>query len=424
MEKIGDGVAVFLGAVDQDSVAFSQAHDFMYLTGVAIPQAFLIIDGAKKESTLFFTISEREADSGGISLDLVRRPTQTAGIGKVLSAKEFDAALAEVCGRGKPVFTSFQPEEIGPEVTGEKLQVLRRTMTNNVWDGRLTRELQFVKKLREKFAGVDVRDISPIVAGMRKIKSPAELSVMRRAAQIAVKAHNELIKSTKPGVPEKSLAAVFDFVCQNAGAKGLAYYTIIMSGKNLAYGHYQQYDRTLKKGDFVVLDAGPILDDYSVDVSTTFPASGKFSPRQAELYKVALAVRNVAIANYRPGVTLKQVGAKVDEFLKKNGLSAYAKDFAYTVGWGGYNHPIGMAVHDVMSTIRGPGEVLQPGFVFACDIQLYRVKEEIGIRIEDTVAITKDGCEVLSKGVPRTIAEIEALMKQPGMLQVLGGKKK
>lgn len=419
MAKIGDGAAVFLGAHDPDSVAFSQNHDFMYLTGVAIPGATLIVDGARKQSTLFFTIGETEADGGGISLDLVRRPAEVTGIERVLPAKEFDAQLARICERGKPVFTPFEPEELGPEVGDEKLAMLRKTMVDNPWDGRLTRELQFVKHLRERFPGVDARDCTTLVAELRKYKSPAELDLMRRAAQIGVKAHNALIQSTRPGVSEKSLAAVFDFVCQLGGAKGLAYYTILMSGKNHAYGHYHQYDRTLNNGDFVILDAAPILDDYSVDISTSFPASGKFSPRQAELYKVAIAVHGVALANYRPGVTLKQVGAKVDEFLKANGLDAYAKDFEYTVGWGGYNHPIGMAVHDVMSTIHGPDELLQPGFVFACDIQIYRLDEEIGIRIEDTVAITKDGCEVLSKGVPRTIAEIEAHMSRPSLLQVL-----
>ena len=424
MEKIGDGVAVFLGAIDPGSVAFSQSHDFMYLTGVAIPNAFLIVDGAKKESTLFFTISEREADGDGISLDLVHHPEKITGIERVLPAKQFDAILEEACRRSKPVYTSFQPEEIGAEVSGEKLDVLKRSMTDNAWDGRLTRALQFVKNLRDKFPGVDVRDCSSFVSGLRKIKSAAEISLMRSAAQIGVKAHRALIQSTKPGVAERSLAAVFNFFCQDAGAKGLAYYTIIMSGKNLAYGHYHQYDRTLNEGEFVILDAAPILDDYSVDISTSFPASGKFSPRQAELYNITLAVHDVAVANYRPGVSLKQVGAKVDEYLKAHGLGSYAKDFAYTIGWGGYNHPIGMAVHDVMSTIHGPDEVLQSGFVFACDIQLYRLEEEFGIRIEDTVAITKDGCEVLSKGVPRTIAEIEALMKGPGPLQRLKSKGK
>jgi Xaa-Pro aminopeptidase len=100
----------------------------------------------------------------------------------------------------------------------------------------------------------------------------------------------------------------------------------------------------------------------------------------------------------------------------------FAQDFRGIVRLGGYNHSIGLATHDVMGTFAGPDEVLAPGFVFACDIQLFSLKEEIGIRIEDTIAITETGYENLSRGVPRTIAEIEALMKKDGILRILKGK--
>ena len=205
----------------------------------------------------------------------------------------FSETLAELGRSSRPLYTCFQPEEIGPEVSNEKFAVLQKTMTKNEWDGRLTRELQFVENLRKRFPGIDVRDCSPLLQGLRKYKSPAEIDHMRRAAQIGVRAHRALIESTEPEVSERSLAAVFEFVCKEAGAQDLAYYTILMSGKNHAYGHYHQYTRTLKQGDFVILDAGPSLDGYSVDISTTFPASGKFTPRQAELYRVALAVHGV-----------------------------------------------------------------------------------------------------------------------------------
>lgn len=105
--------------------------------------------------------------------------------------------------------------------------------------------------------------------------------------------------------------------------------------------------------------------------------------------------------------------------LVANGLERFAKDFASIIRYGGYNHSIGLATHDVMGTFAGPDEVLQPGFVFACDIQLFRIDEQIGIRIEDTVAITDTGSEVLSRGLPRTVAEIEALMQEEGILQTI-----
>jgi len=423
MDRVGDGVAVFLGALTPASdVAFRQGHDFVYLTGVQAPNASLIVDGLRKESILFFTMTEAEAAAEGLPRDMIGDPKTYTGIERVLPAERFGSTLASLCQRTKTLYAMFKPEELGPENSNEKFNVLQRTMTLSPWDGRLTRELQFVRQLRDKFPQVEIRDCSPIVWDLRKIKSPAELDVLRRAARIGVKAHKALIQSTRPGVAEKALASVFEFVCGLEGAAGQAFSPIIMSGKNHSYGHYHAYDRVLKAGDFVILDAGPDYADYHVDISTSFPASGSFSARQRELYEIALAVHAACLANYRPGVSFKQVGEKVAAMLKDKGLDAYAKDFAGIVRYGGYNHMIGLATHDVAGRFDGPDEALVPGLVFACDIQLFRLDEEIGIRIEDTVAITESGCENLSLGLPRSVAEIEALMKTDGILQILRKK--
>jgi Xaa-Pro aminopeptidase len=421
MDKIPDGIAVILGATSPTGDReFRQGHDFAYFTGVEIPDAYLIIDGIRRESVLFFTIGEKEAEGEGLPLDLIRNPKEITGIEKILSAEQFGAALTGLSQKTRVFYTMFKPEELGAENTNEKWNALQKTMTLNLWDGRLTRELQFVRQLRDKFPPVDVRDCSALVWDLRKIKTPAEIEVLRRAARIGVKAHNALIQSTRPGVSEKALEAVFEFVCRLEGAVDMAYMPILMSGKNHAFGHYHKYDRILKDGDFIILDAGPDHADYHVDISTTFPASGTFTPRQKELYEAALAVRDVCQANYRPGVTFKQVGAAVEAMLKDKGMERFAQDFRGIVRYGGYNHMIGLATHDVTGTFAGPDEVLAPGFVFACDIQLFRLEEEIGIRIEDTIAVTEMGYENLSLGVPRTVADIEALKKNDGLLQIVG----
>jgi Xaa-Pro aminopeptidase len=421
MDKIPDGIAIILGATTPaGDREFRQGHDFAYFTGVEIPDAYLVLDGVRRESFLFFTIGEKEAEGEGLPLDLIRNPKEITGIDRVLPAEQFGSFLAGLGQRVRVFFTMFKPEELGAENTNEKFNALQRTMTLNPWDGRLTRELQFVRQLRDRFPQLDVRDCSALVWDLRKIKSPAEIEVMRRAARIGVKAHNALIQSTRPGVSEKALEAVFEFVCRVEGAADMAYTPILMSGKNHAFGHYHKYDRILKDGDLIILDAGPDYADYHVDISTTFPASGSFTPRQKELYEAALAVRDVCQANYRPGVTFKQVGAAVEAMLKEKGLDRFARDFRGIIRYGGYNHMIGLATHDVTGTFAGPDEVLAPGFVFACDIQLFRLEEEIGIRIEDTIAVTGTGYENLSLGVPRTIAEIEALKKNDGLLQTAG----
>ena len=420
MDKIPDGVAIILGATTPaGDREFRQGHDFAYFTGVEIPDAYLVIDGTRRESVLFFTIGEDDAEGEGIPLDLVRNPKEITGIERILPAEQFGTFLAGLGQRSRIFYAMFKPEELGAENSNEKFNALQRTMTLNPWDGRLTRELQFVRNLREKFPQVDVRDCSALVWDLRKIKTPAEIEILQRAARIGVDAHNALIRSTRPGVTEKALEAVFEFVCRLEGAVDMAYSPILMSGKNHAFGHYHKYDRILKDGDIVILDAGPDYADYHVDISTTFPASGTFTPRQRELYEAALAVRDVCLANYRPGLTFRQVGAAVEAMLKDKGLDRFVQDFRGIIRYGGYNHMIGLATHDVTGTFAGPNEILVPGFVFACDIQLFRLEEQIGIRIEDTVAITEAGCENLSPGVPRTVAEIEALKKKASLLQIV-----
>jgi Xaa-Pro aminopeptidase len=422
LDRIPDGIAILSGAAaPAGDREFRQSHDFAYFTGVEIPDAFLVLDGIRKESVLFFTLGEKDAEGEGLPLELIRNPKEITGIDRVLPAEQLGSFLAGLSQRVRVFYTPFKPEEIGPENSNEKFNALQRTMTLNPWDGRLTRELQFVRQLRDKFPQVDVRDCSPLVWNLRKTKSPAEIEILRRAGRIGVLAHNALIQSTRPGVAEKALEAVFEFVCRREGAADMAYAPILMSGKNHAFGHYHAYDRTLKDGDLVILDAGPDYAGYRVDISTTFPASGAFTPRQKELYEAALAVRDVCLRNYRPGVTFRQIGAAVEAMLKDRKLDRFAQDFRGIVRYGGYNHMVGLATHDVMGTFAGPDEVLAPGYVFACDIQLFRLEEEIGIRIEDTVAITEQGYENLSLGVPRTVAEVEALMKTSGLLQTYGG---
>jgi Xaa-Pro aminopeptidase len=284
MEKIPDGAAIFPGApTPANDYEFRQGHDFYYFTGVEIPDAFLVIDGTRKESVLFFTMDEKTADGEGIPLDLIRKPAGYTGIERVLPAEQFGSYLAGLSQRTRILYTMFKPEELGRENSNEKFNTLQKTMTLNLWDGRLTRELQFVKQLRDKFPQVELRDGSTLVWNLRKFKTPAELEILRRAARIGVQAHIALIQSTRPQIAEKALAAVFEFVCKKEGAIDLAYDTIIMSGKNHAYGHYHKYDRVLQDGDFLILDAGPDLENYHVDISTSFPVSGRFSPRQKEL---------------------------------------------------------------------------------------------------------------------------------------------
>lgn len=413
MDKIPDGVAIILGATTPVSDRqFYQNSDFFYFTGVEIPNAVLVMDGMRKESILFFSISEREAQGEGISLELVRKPEEVTGIERILPIERLSSTLSRLSLQTEVFFTMFRPEELSRENTNEKFRALQNTMTMNMWDGRLTRELQFVKRLKEKFPHITVTDCSPLIWDLRKIKSLAEIKLLRQAAQIGVKAHIELIKATRPGVSEKELAALFEYVCKKEKAQELAFNVILMSGPNHAFGHYHKHDRILENGDFIILDAGPEYGYYNADISSTFPANGKFSPEQKKIYEMSYGIRKTCLDNYRPGITFRDVGEKVKEFLIKNGYDPENRKFRGLIRYGGYNHSIGLATHDPMGTFTGPDEELRPGFVFACDINIPYPDQEMGIRLEDTVVITENGYENLSHGIPRALAEIEALMKK------------
>jgi len=414
MEKIPDGVAIILGVQSQTGYyEFYQNNDFVYFTGVEIPNSVLIIDGKRKESVLFFTISERGARNEGISLNVVRKPKETTGVEKVYPIEQFTSYLSRLASRVDNFYTSFKPEELMRECSNEKLRALQRNMIFNEWDGRLTRELRFVEHLKTRFPQVEVKDCSRMIWDLRVIKSPAEIALMRKAGRIGVKAHIELMKATRPGMYEYELAALYEYVCKKEGAQDLAYYMIICSGENHPYVHYYKHDRLLKDGDFLVIDVGPDLGYYDVDITISYPVNGKFTPRQKEVYEAAKAVHEACMSVYRPGLTRKEARKEVNEILIKQGYDL-SKDYFQRMR-GGFGHYVGMAVHDV----GGGPTVLKPGMVFANEPLVIYADENLGVRIEDTILITEDGCENLTLGIPREVKEIEALMKKQGIIQAL-----
>ncbi len=414
MEKIPDGAAVILGAQPMANYYdYHQNNDFFYLCGVEAPNAVLIVDGVRKSSLLLFTATERSLRNEGFSTDLLKNPQEVTGIERVMPAEELNTVLTMLASQGRIIYTPFKPEELAREASLEKLRTLQRNMVLNPWDGRQTREGQFVNLLRERFPGVEVRDCSSLLWELRTIKSPAEIEIMRKAGRIGVKAMNELMRAARPGMYEYELAAIFQYICKKEGAGELAYYVIISSGENHPYVHYYKHDRRLEEGDFLVVDAGPDVDHYDTDISISFPANGKFTARQKEVYEAAKAVHEACLKVYRPELTLEQCRKEVDEILQKQGFDL-SKDYFKRMR-GGFGHFVGMAVHDV----GGSPAVLKPGMVLANEPMVIYPEEKLGVRVEDTVLITETGCENLTAGIAREVKDIEALMKKDGIPQVL-----
>jgi Xaa-Pro aminopeptidase len=410
MEKIPDGVAILLGATPATGYGeFVQNNDMMYFAGVEIPNAALIIDGRSKTSTLFFTITDSAARNEGISLDLVRNAAAVTGIERVSPFDQFTPTLSRLAGSGAVLYTSFKPEELARECSAEKFGIVQNAITLNLWDGRLTRELQFVKNLRERFPHAAVKDAAPFIWELRSIKSAAEIDHLREIGRLGVEAHKAMMRATRVGAPEYEMSAAFEYAVKKAGARDIAYNVIISSAENHPYLHYYRHDRILKAGDFIVVDAGPNLDYYTVDISASYPADGKFTPRQREIYEAAQAIEEACMQVYRPGIEARDVQPRILEILKKKGFNTDKDLFRIRTMQTGISHNVGMAVHDVSAGPRGP---LRPGMVFACDIYAVFAGEDLGVRVEDTIVITETGCENLTPGLPRTVAEIEAFMKK------------
>ena len=400
MEKIPDGIAVIWG-----SFASPQNNEITYLCGVDVPRAVLIVDGIRKESLLFYTTTENYLKGEGMSVDLARDPKGATGVEKYFPANQFSTTLNRLAGQTAVIYTPFRSETRTSEVS-----------TLHEWDGRLTRELQFVKLLGERFPQIEVRDCSEIIWELRRIKSPAEIEILRKVGRIGAQAMIEVIKAGRPGQYEYELSSFFEYSCKRQGCRNMAFDVIISSAENHPYLHYSRHNRRLTDGDFLVVDAGPELEYYDVDITISFPINGKFTPRQREIYEACYEVSKACLSLYRPEITGYQIGEKVKEMLAQRGYDLKKDAFTLLSFFkeGGLTHHVGLATHDAGGRDLNPSETLKPGMVFACDVFAVFPGENLGVRVENTVLITENGCENLTPGIPREISEIEALMKTRG----------
>ena len=397
MQEIPDGIAIILG-----SASVPQHNDFTYLCGVDVPGAILIVDGIHKESILLYTTSERYLKGEGLSPELATSPVEATGIEKYYPIDQFSSVLGGLSEKTDVIYTLFKNETSESEVS-----------TSSEWDSRLTRQLQFVKLLRERYKELEVKDCSEILWEQRRIKTAAEIEAIREAGRIGTQAMIELMKAGQPGLYEYELSSLFEYTCKRMGSPELAFRTIISSAENHLFLHYSRYNRLLAEGDFLVVDAGPKVKGYCMDISISFPINGKFSPRQREIYEACLELSKGCLAYYRPGMTGYQVGEQVRALLKTKGYDLSTDAFTRLRFFkeGGITHYVGLATHDAGGSDLDPERILKPGMVFACDVFAVFPGEDLGVRVENTVLITESGCEILNPGIPREIEEIEALMR-------------
>lgn len=428
-EAIGDtGLAVLQGAPSPVGYTrFRQTNEVYYLTGIESPHAYVLLDGRNKRATVYLPHRNegRERSEGKLlaaeDAEMIRKLSGLEGVGGIERFGEVLSRYASI--PGVVLWTPFQPAE-GASVSRDLALRAVGDAIADPWDGRPSREGQFVHLIRTRFPQFEIRNLTPTLDALRLIKSPRELAVIRKATRASALALVEAMRSTEPGISEYELDAVAKFIYHRNGAQGDAYYSLIASGPNAIHPHYNAGKRVMKDGDFLLMDYAPDIGYYMSDVTRMWPVNGKFNAWQRELYTFYLYCYRAILTRIRPGATAKEIIAEaakdMDAVLARSKFSKpiyekAARQFVddYRNGWPSLGHWVGMATHDV-GRDTGP---LRAGMVFTIEPALVVPEEKIYIRLEDVIFIHADRAENVTDWLVMDIDGIEKIMKEEGMLQ-------
>ena len=442
--RIGNGVVIAFGGRTpvSDFGPFYQLPAFRYLTGYEFADAALVmvVRGGRGTSTLFVTRSTprralyygEEPDSAAIArqLGLASRP-----------ASDLAAAADSLASAGLPVFGLRDVEDADFAAADS-----------------LTRGGQFLRALAARHPNVAVQDASPTLDLLRARKSDAELALIKKAAEISVAGHVELMNRIEPGMHEYDLQAIIEYTFRRGGAERPAYGSIVGTGPDGTQLHYMKDRRELKPGEVVVIDAAAEFGGYAADVTRTIPVSGSYTPEQRALYQIVRDGQAAAERNSRPGMSI-QAAQDSSLDVRARGLAALglieSPTATFDPPWPadcgrspraclqaslfaihGISHGLGLAVHDPLQAYYGdrtfkqgdaftiePGLYITPKLLdilpdtpknraFAAKVRAaverYR---DTGVRIEDDYVITEHGLEWISRA-PRDLDEIEALLRK------------
>lgn len=394
---------------------FRQNSDFWYLTGFNEPDAWLILSNHPRYGASYRAM-------------VVQAKDEQAEIwqGRRLGA---EAALAQFS--LDEAFELSELEEALMETLQNHDNVYFALGENNAHDSLLTGALDALRQApKASLAPHAIQDVRPILHEMRVFKSACEVAVMKAAGEISAHAHKRAMQFAKPGCFEYHIEAELHHAFAMEGARSPAYSTIVGSGENACILHYTENSAQVKDGDLILVDAGCEYQGYAADITRTFPANGRFTEAQREIYALVLRAQESVLTTLGPGSTLNdammQSAEVITEGLVSLGiLSGTLADNLAQQTWRdfymhGVGHFLGLDVHDVGDyKINGEDRPLKPGMALTIEPGIYiashhNVEDKykgIGVRIEDNVVITATGVEVLTSGVPKTIDDIEALMK-------------
>ena len=372
---------------------FSPDRNFYYLTGIEREDMIFVLAkyGAQTEEILFL-------------------PRDNGEMAKWVGANMTPEEAQEVSGisdlRPLDAFT----EDFAALVFRQNLTTLCLDMEHRQWADTQTPALRFAAECRANYPAMQFLDLYPIFGDLRLIKTPFELERMRKAMEITRKGLEAMMLHARPNMYEYEMEAYFDFTLMQNGVRHKAFSTIAAAGERATILHYSKNDGIAKDGDLLLVDCGAQYEWYNGDITRTFPVNGKFTPRQRMVYEIVLEGQQKVIDTIRPGLPF----SRLNEILKEHYLTALQEiGLAETMEdvtkyyYHGVSHYLGAETHDIGRYISRD---LQPGMVLTVEPGLYIPQWEIGIRIEDDVLVTENGCEVMTKDMIKTVDEIEAFL--------------
>lgn len=384
MSLLKKGVGVLLSATPKDHLDAGQDTNFMYLTGLWDERdAGLVLSPANapdRRETLFLAPARPERDrvSGYRAILPNRAVEQRVGFDNVRRIDSLGWVLA---------------------MQAQQHHLLQYFGDPLPWDADLPKISEIYEKTAKRVIGTKTEDAHLLLGRMRMVKEPRELEKIQRATDITVAGHLEAMKRVRPGMHEWELKQIVEDTFRKGGARRLSYPSIVGAGADGCVLHYPDDDRVIADGDLVLIDAGAEFDHYATDVTRTFPASGHFTPEQRRIYDTVLAAQNAALAKVRPGVTWHELHKAAEKVIAEAGYYEY---FIHGVG-----HHVGLEVHDIMAMSDEP---IAEGSVITIEPGIYIPEKHTGVRIEDTILVTKSGPKLLSAALPRDAAEIERTM--------------
>lgn len=391
LARASDGVTVLFNTLEEDLHEYAADKNFHYMTGLAQPDAILVLAPRHQEhkETLFIPSRDLGQEKWtGVKLSAGPETGALLGMDRVLTLDHLHSELAALTSGQRKMYLVLPSR--------------RGTHPPSIQEGHVSR-------LKELFPFSEFVNAAPHIAHLRMKKSERELALVKHAIAITAEGHKAAAAEIVGGRYEYEVEAALEYQFRRRGAARPSFPSIVGSGPNSVILHYDKSARRMEKGELIVVDIGAEFEEYAADVTRTYPVGGRFSSRQREIYDVVLAAQEAALKEVKPGVMWNKTGPihrAAYDYINTHGRDLKGGSLGqYFIH--GTSHHLGLDVHDAVSD---PNRLLEPGMIITVEPGIYIPEENLGVRIEDVVVITETGYELLTRDLPRQADEVEKLM--------------